>query len=126
MLVNFERVKNPFPTVAEVKDRHVQHQHRIVRSPLPALENSSPVVAGRRRPPFILNFEFIRLFFSLTGGLPQAHGAERVRGQIAINPQAVAALVARNRMSRLRANDTVDCSTIITLARESFLRGSDG
>jgi hypothetical protein len=46
MLVNFERVKNPFPTVAEVKDRHVQHQHRIVRSPLPALENSSPVVAG--------------------------------------------------------------------------------
>jgi len=46
MLVDFERVENPFPTVAEVKDRHVQDQHRIVRSPLPALENSSPVVAG--------------------------------------------------------------------------------
>jgi len=46
MLVDFERVENPFPTVAEVKDRHVQDQHRIVRSPLPALENFSPAVAG--------------------------------------------------------------------------------
>jgi hypothetical protein len=46
MLVDFERVKNPFPTVAEVKDRHVQHEHRIVRLQLPALENSSRAVAG--------------------------------------------------------------------------------
>jgi hypothetical protein len=45
MLVDFERVKDPFPTVAEVKDRHVQHQHRIVRPPLSALENSWPAVA---------------------------------------------------------------------------------
>src|SRR5438874_8929453 len=74
-----------------------------------------------RRPPFILNFEFIRLFFSVTGDLPQAQGAKRVRRQIPINAQAVIALVARNRASRLRANDTVDLSTVITLARQSLL-----
>ena len=44
--MNFAWIEDPVPPIVEVEDRHVQHEHRIVRSPLPALENSSPAVAG--------------------------------------------------------------------------------
>jgi len=41
MFMSFDGIKCSVPTVSEVKDRHVEDQHRIVRSAL-AWEYSSP------------------------------------------------------------------------------------
>jgi len=41
--VNFELVESAIPPVGEVEDRHVEHKHRIVHSPV-APEHFSPFV----------------------------------------------------------------------------------
>ena len=36
VLALWNRIEDPVPTAARIKDRHVQHQHRVVPTPTPA------------------------------------------------------------------------------------------
>src|SRR5438874_13132668 len=79
-----------------------------------------------RRPPFILNFEFIRLFFSVTGDLPQAQTRQRLIRQRARDAKTVIALKAPNRSTCPWTDNAVDLTAIIAFAGKTPLRrGND-
>jgi hypothetical protein len=62
--VNFKLVENAISPVGEVEDRHVQHKHRIVHSPV-ALERFSPFVREISLPNFHLCFSSSKESFTI-------------------------------------------------------------
>jgi hypothetical protein len=108
------------PAAAEIEDRHVHHQHRILHLRL-AAKHFPPTAAGAA--PATVDTQFqtrwlaLHLIIGIVVGLLQAQGVERVGCQLASDAKAVITLVSQNRVPRFRPEDAIDLSSIITVAR---------
>src|SRR4029077_13250524 len=104
------------PAAAEIEDRHVEHQHRILHL-RPAAEHFPPTAAGVA--PATVDTQFqthcssLHLITGIVVGVLQSHGVECVRGQFASDAKTVITLVSQNRVPRLRPKNTIDLSAII-------------
>jgi hypothetical protein len=107
---------DPIPAATEIEDRHVHHQHRISHF-RPATKGCPPTAAGAG--PATVDTQFQTGWLALhliTRVILQSHGVECVRAQFACNLETVIALESHDRVSRLRPENAVDLSAIVTFA----------